>query len=163
MNAETLPEPAAAYADEVEVWWGAYSIRALAPMLAATFAVSVGLIFALALLAHLGLRPSAARWAGYALVGGLWLVQMLRCGYRTIGYSYRLTTRRLFLQHGFSSSPAPSIELASVTVVRVLQTPAERWLGVGRVIVEGREGATSLVLEGVYQPEQTALTIRGKK
>jgi hypothetical protein len=146
---------------EVDVWWGAYAGRTMVPSF-----VLCGLVTAAVLGggAYLALAydppPLHLRYIAYALLAALWLVQLLRCGYRTISITYRLTTHRLLRDHGFIRPAAGEVLLACITAVRVKRSPLERLLGVGRVIVVSEEKAGRLVLHGVHRPERIALKIR---
>jgi membrane protein YdbS with pleckstrin-like domain len=152
--------PAPPSEDEVEVWWGSYSPRAMLPLVVICLTASVALVLLLVFMTNWGLRPSVARWTGYVVLGGLWLALALWCGYRMVGYSYRVTTRRLFYDRGFLHGRVPIVELARVVSVTVQQTAVERWLGIGRVVVMEKDNPAPLVLESVRRPEKMAAKVR---
>ena len=90
----------------------------------------------------------------------LWLVQLVRWGYRVAFQGYRLTTRRLFREQGGLYPREEALDLAAVARAQVVQDPAERLLGVGRVrVVPRREGAPEVVLTGVWRPRRLAAQI----
>jgi membrane protein YdbS with pleckstrin-like domain len=102
--------------------------------------------------------PWAVRYGAYALAGALWLLQALRWAYRHLVCTYRLTTRRLFLERTFFRTPGVAIELRHITKVAVERTAWDRWVGVGRVRITSSNG--TWVLDGVRQPGHLAATIQ---
>jgi hypothetical protein len=90
----------------------------------------------------------------------IWLVQTLRWSYRLCGYNYRLTTRRLYRDRGFSYRGYARADLARVARVWVRRRrPHERLFHLGTVVVEAL-GQEPLEVGGVGNPEHVASLIR---
>jgi hypothetical protein len=95
------------------------------------------------------------------LAGALWLCQGLRWSYRYFGYTYRMTTRRLFCNRGFRYSQRDVIELAAVGSVLVRRNWFERLAGVGQVLVLPQDPRCNLlILQGIRHPLRAAENIR---
>jgi hypothetical protein len=156
-----VPAKEAPEAQEVDVWMGAYSGRALWPSFLAcgllTAALAGGAWYLWAV--HQA-DPFLMKYLVYALATALWLYQLGRWAYRTVSRTYRLTTRHLYRDRGFQYPADGSVALSRVAAVRVDRTPLERLIGVGRVRVSVEGQPEALVLEGVYDPERVAHLIR---
>jgi membrane protein YdbS with pleckstrin-like domain len=147
---------------EVDVWWGSYAGRTMAPDF-----VVCGLLTA----ATLGLAWYFRTWHGgnvvrtvaLALTALLWLVQVGSATYRVVAVNYRLTTQRLFYDYGFFWPIRHEVDLAKIAQVLVERGPLERLMGVGRirVLLEG-SAMPPIVFEGVRNPEHVAAEIRRK-
>jgi membrane protein YdbS with pleckstrin-like domain len=146
---------------ETDVWWGSYAGRTMLPSFVLCSLATATLVWAAFAIWEEGLGYDPARYAFYGLMGGLWLWQFIRWGYRIIAYNYRLTTRRLFCMRGFLYSRDPAVELDRVATVTVEQSPLERLLGCGTIIIllEGAAEAP-VVLPGVRNPQSIAEEIR---
>ena len=139
---------------EVDLWLGGYSGRTMLPSFLGCGLVT-GLLGWVAWL--------EGQWTSRLLRGviyGMWVIQLLRWGYRSVSVTYRLTTHRLLRDRGFSHPADGEIELRQVAAVHVEKNLLERLVGVGRIVVRP-EGNNSppLVLAGVYHPEQSAALI----
>jgi hypothetical protein len=146
---------------EVDVWWGAYAGRTMAPSFVLCGLATVALLAAAAYLwTAYDLPPLQVRYTAYGLIAALWLVQLLLWGYRTVSLTYRLTTHRLLRDHGFVRPAAGELPLACITTVRVERTALERLLGVGRIVIVSQHNGEPLVLDGVRQPDHIAVRIR---
>lgn len=147
---------------EMDVWWGAYSGRAMWPSFVVCLLLTVGIgVGAWSFYDAYRPNPALVRYAAYGLTGGVWLVQLLRVGYRTVGTTYRLTNRRLLRDRGFGNPTAGWADLDRIKTVEVEVGPLERPAGVGRVVVHTEGGAApTLVLEGVRDPDRVAELIR---
>ena len=93
----------------------------------------------------------------------MYLIVLVWAAARTLGLlhatlAYRLTTRRLLRERGFAHPALPAIELTSASDVRVEQRAWERWVGVGRLLVEVEGGAIE-VFHGLHQPARVAEAI----
>lgn len=146
--------------EEVDVWWGAYAGRTMWP----SFVVCVLLTAAIAALAwHFydayQAHPRLMRYLAYGLTGVVWVSQLGRWLYRTVSVTYRLTTRRLFRDHGFHHPDAGWVELPRLRRVEVVYGSLERKLGIGRLYVYSEDRPRPLVLEGVRDPERVATRI----
>ncbi len=146
---------------EVDIWWGAYNSRAMLP----SFALCVLLSAIVALLAayvwrRYDLPPLAVRYSAYAVIGIIWLAQIARWIYRVLTKTYRLTTRRLYIERTFLYSPFVVVDLSNVTDVRVEQSAFQRRLRVGRirVYVQGQDRPISL--DGIYRVGDLAIEFR---
>jgi hypothetical protein len=160
----TPPAPAAAgdKAQEVDVWWGACSSRALLPgFLLSGLLVGVVAGVGWYLRAWRGWDSYLVRYTGYALVAAILAVQLTRWVYRVLTFNYRLTTCRLLLERNFLSSGRGEVELKRVAQVLVVRDTLERLLGVGRIrVVVDDDRLPSLVLQGVHHAEHLAVEIR---
>jgi membrane protein YdbS with pleckstrin-like domain len=149
-TAEVVP------AEEVELWWGAYSGWAMTP----SFAVCV-LLTGLIIWASWYWMPRG--WVKVTAVAAssvVWLVQLARWAYRALGYNYRLTNRRLWLAHGIRRRALSAVELSGVEKVTVERTWLEQRLGVGRVCLTSRGAGWPVVLRGVPEPHEVADLLR---
>jgi hypothetical protein len=141
-------------AEETDVWWGACSVRLLIPGIIACVLVSGGVLCE----AYLLENPNPARFT-YWFTGPVWLLVLGWGMYQLTAFNGRLTTRRLFRARGFFRPPQ-QVELAKVRRVGLKRSPFERWLGLGRVYVDGGDGRPPLVLKGMSDAEQLAGLIR---
>jgi membrane protein YdbS with pleckstrin-like domain len=152
--------PRGAEEQERDVWWGAYSSRAMLPSLLVCILWTVGVVTLAWFHAWIGLSWDTARFLSYGLVAAVWLAQTVRWLYRIAGYTYRLTTRRLFVSQGLLYPPEPAIDLAQIHGVRAEQSPWEHVLGVGQVrIIRGNSTQPPMVLLGVQHPARIAAMI----
>jgi hypothetical protein len=156
------PPPAPSFGEddqERDVWWGAYTGRAMLPSFLLCIVFSLLLTGAAVFLGLSEGRPSMpARYAAYALTGAIWCLQLLRWAYRMGVWSYRLTTRRLFREWSFWRAPNEAIDLCHITQVVVERTAWDRWTGVGRLRIISPDRTWNL--EGILQPEHVAATIQ---
>ncbi len=158
---DSLPSRAASAAtEEVDLWWGSYAPRTMAP----SFVLCLVLTLAISAEAwSLGIwqERSPARYTAQALMGLLWLIQFMRWAYRIFATNYRLTNRRLFREQGFHRPENREAELSRISQVVVERGPFERLLRVGRlrVLIPGHD-VPPIVLEGVVDPEHVAMAIR---
>ncbi len=134
---ETAPGPvdaAQAERQEVALWRGAYSSRAMIPG-----GVGLGLV-SLFLLALCVAATVSWHW-GWPW--GLWLAIMLAVWtyygvvalHRRRGSCYRLTSQRLFHQSGVLLRSTDCVHLADVHAIRVVQSLPQRLLGVGTITI----------------------------
>jgi hypothetical protein len=150
--------PASSPTEEVDLAWHGYSAAALVPSTVTLAAVTAGVI--------LMLRPLVPMWvlheAADAPLAALWLLQAVRAIYRLFGYDYRLTTRRLFRDHGRLYPPDAPMDLATVVRAEVRQSWIGRLAGVGTVRVipeEATPGQPAVELAGVRRPKVLAARI----
>jgi hypothetical protein len=149
--------PAAEPEEEVDVWWGAYSMWTMTPSLVICILLSVAIIVAVWSFRSLRDVPLLSFTVG----GAIWLVQTIRWAYRIIFYNYRLTTRRLLADRGLFYPDSAQVDLASVAQVQVQTNWVEKRVGVGRICVFFEKNiAAPLVLEGVQGPQRIAEMIR---
>jgi membrane protein YdbS with pleckstrin-like domain len=146
-------------AEEVDVWYGAYSGRAMIPRLLQLTLLTI-LITVVAWYFGAWRGSGLVRVAALATICLLWVVQAVSWLRRAIGCNYRLTTRRLYYQHGFGHPGKPGIELRDITQVLVEASRVERWLDVGRVRVYSHETSTPVLLDGVLHPFHVAKQIQ---
>jgi membrane protein YdbS with pleckstrin-like domain len=145
-------------AEEVDVWWGAYAGRTMAPhFVACAVATLLILIMAWSIGAWRG--AAVVRYGAELLVAGIWLAQTAVWIYRMLAINYRLTTRHLYCERGFSHPGRPGIDLGHIVSVAMTQGPVERWLGVGRVSITITGISSPLILEGVRHPESVVAQI----
>ena len=94
-----------------------------------------------------------------AIVGGIALgLVWIGLGYRVVlaryGHFYRLTNRRVFVSTGLFSRRRDQMELLRVQDVYTKQSLAQRWLGVGTVVVVSTEPHFPILyLTGVDEPK----------
>jgi hypothetical protein len=160
MHGLRLPDADPDEDQEADVWWGAYAGRTMLPSFVACGLLALGIAFAAWYVARTDpALPFPPRYAAYSLIALVWLVQLLRCGYRTVTINYRLTTRRLFWDRGFRN-PSLAVDLSRIKSVTVQPArPFERALGIGRLRIDVAD-ADPLVLDGVHQPEAVAERLR---
>jgi hypothetical protein len=155
---ETGPEASGLIdpAQEVELWWGGYAGRTMLPAFLLCALLSAAVVVGAELLWQEESVPAALifRLAMYLIVL-VWAAALARWAYFTTTLAYRLTTRRLLRERGFAHPALPAIELARVRDVRVEQRAWERWVGVGRLLVEVEGGAIE-VFHGLHQPARVA-------
>jgi membrane protein YdbS with pleckstrin-like domain len=147
---------------EVDVWWGAYSGRAIIPTALLCTVLSVNIALLAGWVWDKDQAPPQLLWHLTALLVVLvWAFPLLLCGYRAVAFNYRLTTHRLFRDRGFRHPPADgAVDLAEVTAVRVAYPPLGRLYGVGTIEVEAEGARRPLVLIGVSEPERVAELVR---
>jgi hypothetical protein len=147
---------------EIDVWWGSYAGRTMLPgFVICGVATAVIIGGGWYLWWKLDLPPLEVRYTTYAVVGLIWLNQLPRWLYCIVVINYRLTTRRLLVERAFLRQAFTSIELSRVDKVLVEQTAIQRCLDVGKLHLVGESGAAPLaVLNGIYQPQTIAETIR---
>jgi membrane protein YdbS with pleckstrin-like domain len=135
--------------EEVDVWWGAYAARTMTPSFVACLVLTV----LIDLLCWLVLPRYLLRWSVVGLTGLLWLVQTLRWLHHILAYNYRLTNRRLYVEHGLVAPVTAVADLDRVKAVKVGASFVQRRLGVGRVAVYLEDDAQlPLILDGVRHP-----------
>src|SRR5262245_35097908 len=140
---------------ETDVWWGAYSGWALLPSLLICVLLTGLIVW--------GTRNFVERrhvqLTFWVLTGAVWLVQSYRWSWRVFGINYRLTTRRLLIDHGHWHSKRWSIDLRDLAGVEVNRDFLSAWTGVGHVIVRTAQNER-VILESVAAPEQLAARLR---
>jgi hypothetical protein len=158
---DTSKDSPAGPEQEVDMWWGSYSIRALFPglvlcgLLTVIIGVAAGYAWRVAFI-----PADAVRYTAYGLVALLWAVQLCRSAYLVLTKTYRLTNFRLYLEKTFRRSPFRRIDLAQITDVRVEQSSLERRLGIGRIRIWGEGLRKPISLQGIYQPGTLAIELR---
>jgi hypothetical protein len=150
--ADRVPPPDA---EEVDVWWGAYSGWTMLP----SFLACLALTGLLAWGAWLLVPPGWFHTTVLGLGALLWAVQASRWLWRVLSYHYRLTNRRLFQHRSVALTNTLSAELADVVHVALQKSAWDRLVGVGRIRVQRQDGGR-LVLEGVRNPARIAELIR---
>lgn len=162
---EPRREPAVAISpddhQETDVWWGAYTSRAMLPSFVVCGLLTVSLIALWLGWVDYHVSALEARYTAYAVIGPLWLVQLGCWLYRILTRTYRLTTRRLYVERTFFHVPARVVDLGQITEVRVISSALQRKLKVGRVHLQTEiPHLADLSLEGVYDPYRIAERIR---
>jgi membrane protein YdbS with pleckstrin-like domain len=145
--------------EEVDVWWGAYCGWTMLPSMVACVLLT-GLI---ALGVWMWVPRGSMQWAFVGLGGALWIAQGLRWTVHVFGRTYRLTSRRLYVDCGLFRCRPLNIDLHEIAQVGVRRGPFEKLLRVGRVLIHFEDARPSLVLEGVPSPESVAILIREGK
>jgi membrane protein YdbS with pleckstrin-like domain len=146
---------------ETDVWWGAYASRTMLPGFIVCGLITAGVTAVWLGWVEYHLSELTARYTAYAVIGPLWLFQLGRWLYRILTRTYRLTTRRLYIERTFFHVPARIVDLRRVTDVAVESTALERRLKVGRVRLRTENPQQpDVFLEGVYDPQRIAQQIR---
>jgi hypothetical protein len=154
---EPSPADKEATPEEMDVWWGAYSGWTMAPSWAVCILLTGLIVWGAWLLVPRGFMQGTILGLG----GAVWLVQGVRWGYRVFGYNYRLTTRRLYVDHGFLYEGFAAVDLTAIDKVVVKRHGLDCLLGVGQVLVlTGDRTKPPLVLEGVRRPLLVAEKLR---
>ncbi len=158
---EPAPEVAPHDPQETDVWWGAYAGRTMLPSFIGCALLTAALIAFWLGWVEYHASALEARYTAYAVIGSLWLVQLGRWLYRILTRTYRLTTRRLYLERTFFHVPARVVNLEQVRAVDVGSSALERRLKVGRLYLRTDNPQLSeLTLEGVHEPDRIATRIR---
>jgi membrane protein YdbS with pleckstrin-like domain len=148
--------------EEVDVWYGGYTLRSLIGGFLISLAVTLVL-----------LAGAWVAWDRFAvpfeivslgvlgLAGAVWLFQLIRWGYRLVTYQIRVTNRRVFFDRGFLYSDRKEWPL---TAIRRIETPGNainRLLNVGCLVLYGEKNPAALgILPGVGQPRTVADLVR---
>lgn len=155
---QKIPRPAGK--EEIDLWWGGYASRTMMPETLSCLLATGMIVTGAILLVHYGVPAVEARLTVYALAGVLWLIHILRWLNRAAGYTYRLTTHRLYCTWGILAGllhrHVPPVELARVTQVVLETTPVERLLNIGRVRLEMEGGAQPVELLGLFEARHVA-------
>jgi uncharacterized membrane protein YdbT with pleckstrin-like domain len=152
----TPSQPSADVAQEVDIWWGSYSARALLPALLLSALCTLLVLGAVWFLGNREVQVLLL-W----VVVALWLLQILWWARRLLGSNYRLTSHRLFMVRGVFGPHYLEVDLARVSQVQVKRKMFDRMLKVGRVVLKLRgQRRESIVLEGVQDPDRVAAAIR---
>lgn len=142
---------------ETDVWWGAYASRTMLPGFIVCGLITAGVTAVWLDWVEYHLSELTARYTAYAVIGPLWSFQLGRWLYRILTRTYRLTTRRLYIERTFFHVPTRIVGLRHVTDVAVESTTLERRLNVGRVRLRTENPQEpEVILEGVYNPRWLA-------
>jgi membrane protein YdbS with pleckstrin-like domain len=144
---------------EVDVWMGHYSLKNFIPRVVVRVLLTVCW---LALLLYLGERdhyPGNLSWNWFVgLTGGAIAVYWLMLGWvillASLGHTYRLTNRRIFVDTGVFRHRRDQIELLRMQDVFVKQQRfLDRLMNVGTVVIESSEERLPVhYLPGVNDP-----------
>jgi hypothetical protein len=144
--------------EEIDLWWGSYAGRAMAPSFAVCLVLTALIIGgARWLVPELGWHQLTVT----ALTSSVWLVQLWRWGRRFFGYNYRLTSRFLYVDRGLLNLVARRFPLRLVSRVEARSDRLQGWLGIGDIVVQFDDVQHSpAVLEALVTPAAVAVTIR---
>jgi hypothetical protein len=152
------PEATARKPDEIDVWWGSYAGRAMAP----SFAVCL----VLTALIYFGARwwvPERG-WLQLTFSGMtsiVWLVQLLRWAHRFFTWNYRLTTRFLYVDSGLKPLIAQRFPVRSIERVEVHSHGLQKWLRISDLWVWlDAPARLPVVLQAIASPRPVAEMIR---
>lgn len=146
--------------EEIEIWWGGYSPRAILPEVFYSLLATCLIVLTAWDVSERQLLPlRLPRYLAEALIVLLWGVQVVRWLHRITARTYRLTTRRLFLLSEFRM-PCIGIPLKDIRDIRVTRTAFDRWLRLGRLHLRVRDAEKPLRMEGVERPDQIAELLR---
>ncbi|MBX9791501.1 MAG: PH domain-containing protein [Pirellulales bacterium] len=120
---------------EQEVWQGTYSPLAMLGTWFGVLVLTVGSGIAAAVLALPG------QYWGLLVVGWivLWIVPALVLLYRRLAIRYRLTTQRLFHEHGILRRVTDRIEVIDMHDITFEQGIVERLLGIGTIRIKSND------------------------
>ena len=139
--------------EEVDVWWGSYSMATMVPSLLLCLLLTGLIVW----VAWKFVPRGYVQGTVLGLTGAVWFVQGVRWAYRVFGYNYRLTTRRVYSDHGFLYRDYAAMDLEAVVDVHVKRSWTQRLLGVGQVwLVPKDQAKAALVLDGVRRPGSVA-------
>ncbi len=106
------------------------------------------------------------RWLGWivvymALAG--WVYVAGRVAHGLLNHHYRLTTQRLFIEHGILSRTIDQTELIRIDDVRIHKSLLNRMTGVGNVLLFSTDSSDrQLTIWGVQEPDELADSIRDR-
>ena len=147
-------------ADE-EVAWRGYSGWAMLPSFLLCFLLTLLLLPGRWFLDDWrGVTNEVGTFALFGTTAALWIFQVVRWGYRAITYTYRLTNRHLYVDHGFLYRPEVAIDLARVAGVKWGGNPLGHLLRVGWVEVTLDGDSQPVLLTGVSRPLRFADALR---
>ncbi len=96
-----------------------------------------------------------------ALAG--WVYVAGRVAHGMLNRHYRLTTQRLFVEHGILSRTIDQTELIRIDDVRIHKSLLNRMTGVGNVLLFSTDSSDrQLTIWGVQKPEELADSIRDR-
>ncbi|MBX7168751.1 MAG: PH domain-containing protein [Pirellulales bacterium] len=131
-------------APEEDVWQGSYSPRAMIDTWAICGLVTLAALIAAAILLHDPLTWTAVVVA----IVVIWSIPVFTLLYRRMSISYRLTTQRLFHEHGILSRTIDRTELIRIDDLSIRQGLFERLItGTGTIKVISSRDATDKDLE----------------
>jgi hypothetical protein len=157
---ESAPDPAdtaQAQPQEIDLWQGAYSSRAMIPG-----GIVLGLLSLASLAFALGAADALPRGSAF---WGAWLAVMLAlwsyCGFvglhRRWGNRYRLTSQRFFQELGAFLRSTNCIDLADVDAVEAVQSLPQWLLGVGTIYILTHDiSHPKLILRGIADVHRVA-------
>lgn len=146
---------------EKEVWEGRPSWRAFY----GTWLLWLVAVIVVIVLVYKSTAPATSGWN---LRDATWLIALasgiaifVRQFLVIYGQHYRLTTQRLFMNHGILSRVTDQLELVRVEDVRLRQGIVDRLVNTGRVeIISSDQTDHDLTLESVADPAQVAEHVR---
>jgi membrane protein YdbS with pleckstrin-like domain len=145
--------------EEIDVWYGSYAGSAMLPRFVQLLLLSI-LIAIVAWYMGAWRGYNAARYTALSMILALWLLQAILWIRRLMGWNYRLTSRRLFVERGFRHPGQPGVDLERISQIAVEAGRLERWLDVGRLRIFIRDAPAPLILEGVRHPFHVARQIQ---
>lgn len=87
----------------------------------------------------------------------LWVVQLIRMGWKKINVSYELTTRRFMHEHGVLRRTTDRVEVIDIDDVTVIQGIVDRMLNVGTVRISSSDRThPALLLHGIDNARHVA-------
>jgi hypothetical protein len=142
--------------DEVVLIRTGYHGRSLLPSTIVLFGLTIGGPIATA-----AYVPAVWRMTAFGLpLAALWLVQLVRCGYRVLAYDYRLTERHLEVRRGWLYPPESPLDLATVGRIAASRWPFGWLSGTGSVRIWSEEDQKPpIILTGVRRPQALATQI----
>ncbi len=145
--------------EEVELWQGNFSTKAMFREVALVFVLTVG---------FLALRSTLAdpRIAGlvFPAILGLWFLLLALLAYRKLDASYIVTNQRLLHQHGILYRRTHRIEVIDIDDLRYEQGIFERMLGVGRIMIDSSDASHhDLIMYGIDNVDEVFHTLESAR
>jgi membrane protein YdbS with pleckstrin-like domain len=156
------PSPAVARSvgkmpEEVDLWAGTYSPKAMIGTYVAMAALTLAGIVAAVILGPWG-------WALLAVAFVAWAFVLALLFYRRLTVRYRLTTYRFFHDTGLLARIGNRIQVIDINDVVVQQGPIERMLGLGTIVIEASDKSNpQLRLLGIENVRHVADLIDGAR
>jgi hypothetical protein len=157
-DAAVKGESAPGVEGEQVVWEARYSMKNFIGRLTLWTLATLGLLWLVSWMWTHGHLQGAGAIAMAALgigMGIAWLALLIRILQARYSHFYQLTTRRLFVTTGLFRRRRDQMELIGIKDVFERQTLAQRWLGVGTVVVVAPKAELpTFYLTGVNDPKR---------
>jgi membrane protein YdbS with pleckstrin-like domain len=141
-------------------WTGSYSSRTMTPSLILCSALTVLLVWSC--VNYLPVEWWLLMFSSG--LGAIWVMQLVRWGYRMVSFRYRLTSEHLKVHRGWLYGKPVQVPRCQIIKVSISANLLEKLLGVGKVVVEVKDGNPGKVeLEGVRTPRELLQRIEPAK
>jgi hypothetical protein len=145
--------------EEIDLWWGSYAGRTMAPSFAVCIALTALIYGAVRVFVP---ERGWLQLTFFGLTSIVWLVQLTRWCYRFFTCNYRLTTRYLYVDRGWRPLVSQRFPVSAIDRVEACSSRPATWLGVGEIWVWFADAnLPPAVLKGLLAPRRVAETLRG--